>query len=135
MEDIVWDLTSLTYQPATKSSTRSGHPKRHVIFAMSERKPAYPAHEDEDDKPLVRPTTRKEPLEEGRDQAVVRRRPCTSGSFETFETSWDRTTTEQNGTTNMAGSTCYTETKGVKGFARARRGGKARSQSEEVLRL
>ena len=27
--------------------------------------------EDEDDKPLIRPTTRKEPLEEGRDQAVV----------------------------------------------------------------
>ena len=26
--------------------------------------------EDEDDKPLVRPTTRKEPLEEGRDQAI-----------------------------------------------------------------
>ena len=77
MEHIVWDLTSLTYQPTTKSSGRSGHPKRHVIFAMSERNPAYPAHaldmhenEDEDDKPLVRPTTRKEPLEEGRDQAI-----------------------------------------------------------------
>ena len=26
--------------------------------------------EDEDDKPLVRPTTRKEPLEEGRGQAI-----------------------------------------------------------------
>ena len=44
---------------------------------MSERKPTYLAHaldmhedEDEDDKPLVRPTTRKEPLEEGRDQAI-----------------------------------------------------------------
>ena len=44
---------------------------------MSERKPAYPAHapdihedEGEDDKPLVRPTTRKEPLEEGRDQTI-----------------------------------------------------------------
>ena len=44
---------------------------------MSERKPAYPAHalemhedEDEDDKHLVRPTTRKEPHEEGRDQDI-----------------------------------------------------------------
>ena len=44
---------------------------------MSERKPAYPVqaldmHEDEekDDKPLVRPTTRVGPLEEGRDQAT-----------------------------------------------------------------
>ena len=44
---------------------------------MSERKPAYPAqaldmHEDEDEdaKPLVRPTTRKEPPEDGRDQAI-----------------------------------------------------------------
>ena len=44
---------------------------------MSERKPAYLARaldmhedEDEDDKPVVRPTTRKEPLEEGRDEAI-----------------------------------------------------------------
>ena len=44
---------------------------------MSERKPANPDHaphmheeENEDDKPLVRPTTRKDPLEEGRDQAM-----------------------------------------------------------------
>ena len=61
----------------TKSSVRSGHPKRHVIFAMSERKAAHPVHaldmhggEDEDDKPLVRPTKRKEPHEEGRNQAI-----------------------------------------------------------------
>ena len=39
MGHIVLDLTSLTYQPPTKSS-----PKKHVIFAMSERKLAYPAH-------------------------------------------------------------------------------------------
>ena len=71
----VLDLTSLTYQPTTKSSNRSGHPKKHVIFAMSERKP-YPAQapdmhedEDEDDKPLVR-TTRKESLEERRGRAI-----------------------------------------------------------------
>ena len=60
----VLDLTSLTYQPTTKSSDRSGHPKRHVIFAMSERKPACLAHaldinEDEDDKHHVRPTKKK----------------------------------------------------------------------------
>ena len=57
MGHIVLDLTSLTYQPTTKSSGRPGHPKRHVTFAMSERKSAYPAHaldmhgdEDEDNK-------------------------------------------------------------------------------------
>ena len=44
MGHVVSDLTSLTYQPTTKSSNRSGYPKRHVTFAMSERKPAYPAH-------------------------------------------------------------------------------------------
>ena len=40
MGHIVLDLTSLTYQPTTKSSNRSGHTKKHVIFAMSERKPS-----------------------------------------------------------------------------------------------
>ena len=71
------DLTSLMYQPTTKSSNRSGYPKKHVIFVMSERKPANRDHapdmhqeENEDDKPLVRPTTRQEPLEEGRGQAM-----------------------------------------------------------------
>ena len=70
---IVLDLTSLMYQPTTKPSNRSGYTKKHVIFVMSERKPANPDHapdmheeENEDDKPLVRPTTRKDPLEEGR---------------------------------------------------------------------
>ena len=59
------DLSNLAYQP--KSREQPGHPKRHVTFAMSERKPAYPAHlpdvhedEYEDDKPLVRPASRKE---------------------------------------------------------------------------
>ena len=32
------------YQPTTKSSNRSGYPKKHVIFVMSERKPANPDH-------------------------------------------------------------------------------------------
>ena len=43
-----------------KSREQPGHPKRHVTFAMAERKPAYPAHapdmhqdEDKDDKLLV----------------------------------------------------------------------------------
>ena len=73
---IVLDLTNLAYQPVTKSREQPGDPKRHVTFAMSERRPAYPAHapdihededEDEDDKPLVRPASRKEPAEEKRD--------------------------------------------------------------------
>ena len=51
------DLTSLAYQP--KLSELSTHPKKHVTFAPSEQRSAYPAHtreldEDEDDQPLVR---------------------------------------------------------------------------------
>ena len=38
MGHIVLDLTSLAYQPTTESRERSGHPRRHVTFAMSERK-------------------------------------------------------------------------------------------------
>ena len=79
--------------------------------------------EDEDDKPLVRPTTRKEPLEEGRDQSIDDEDlACTSGSSETFETSSGHTATEAKGTTSMAGSNCYTGTRGVKRLARANRG-------------
>ena len=70
------DLTNLPYHPTTKSREQPGHPKRHVTFAMSERRPACPAdapdmHEDEneDDKPLVRPASRKEPAKEKRDPA------------------------------------------------------------------
>ena len=37
---ILLDATSLAYQPTTKSRERSGHPRRHVTFAMSERKPS-----------------------------------------------------------------------------------------------
>ena len=96
---------------------------------MSKRKPAYPAHaldmhedEDEDDTPLVRPTTRKEPLQEGRDQAIddedlaplVPSRP--SRPPETAQRQ------KKKATTGMAGSNCFTETTGVKGLARARRG-------------
>ena len=40
MGHIVLDLTSLAHQPTTKSRERSGHPRRHVTFAMSERKPS-----------------------------------------------------------------------------------------------
>ena len=75
---IVLDLTNLAYQPTTMSREQPGHQKRHVTFAMSERRPAYPAHapdihedededEDEDDKPLVRPASRKEVAKENRD--------------------------------------------------------------------
>ena len=86
------DLTSLAYQPTAKSRERSGHPRRHVTFATSERKPAYPAHtqdmhedehdgplvqpdhvvvtDDGDDQPPVQPASRKEPTEERRDPAT-----------------------------------------------------------------
>ena len=70
-------LTNLAYQPTTTSREQPGHPKRHVTFAMSQRKPAYPAHapdmhedEDEDDKPFVRPASRKEPAEKRLDPAT-----------------------------------------------------------------
>ena len=51
-------MTDLAYQP--KWRERSVRPKKHVTFALSEQKSAYPVHtreldEDEDDKPLVRP--------------------------------------------------------------------------------
>ena len=57
------------------------HPKRHVTFALSEQKTAYPAHtrelyEDEDDQLLVQPTSRKEPVEEKRESAAARRVPA-----------------------------------------------------------
>ena len=74
MGHILLDLTNLAYQLTTKSREQLGHPKRYVTFAMSERRPANPAHapdtdedEDEDDKPLVRPASRKEPAKEKRD--------------------------------------------------------------------
>ena len=66
MGHMVLDLTNLAYQPTTKPREQSGHPKRHVTFAMSERRPAYPAHtpdmdedNDEDDKPLGRNLLKK----------------------------------------------------------------------------
>ena len=75
MDHVALDLTNLAYQPTTKSREQSGRPERHVTFAMSERRPAYPAHapdmdkdKDEDDKPPVRPASRKEPPEEKSDQ-------------------------------------------------------------------
>ena len=71
---IVLDMTNLAYQPTTMSREQPGHPKRHVTFAMSARRPAYPTHapdthedEDEDDtSSLVRPASRKEPAKEKR---------------------------------------------------------------------
>ena len=74
---IVLDLTSLAYQP--KSRERSARPKKHVTFALSKQKSAYPAHareldEDEDDKPLVQLASREEPVE--RESAAERRVPA-----------------------------------------------------------
>ena len=76
MGHVVLDLTNLAYQPTTKTCEQSGHPKRHVTFAMSRRRQAYPAHapdmhdDDENDKALVRPTSRKESAEERCDPAT-----------------------------------------------------------------
>ena len=42
MGHVVLDPTSLAYQP--KSRERSGHPKKHVTFAVSQQKYAYPAN-------------------------------------------------------------------------------------------
>ena len=47
MGHIVLDLTNL---PTTKSREQSGHPTRHVTFAMSGRRPAYPTHASDIDK-------------------------------------------------------------------------------------
>ena len=40
----------LTNLPTTKSREQSGHPTRHVTFAMSGRRPAYPTHASDIDK-------------------------------------------------------------------------------------
>ena len=129
-------LTSFTYQPTTKSSNRSGYPKKHLIFAMPERKPPYPAHaldmhedEDEDDKPLVRATTTKEPLEEGRDQTIDDEdlAPLVPPiPPETEQRQKNRPPVWQD-------PGAYTGTTGVKGFARARsRNLKFRAKSQKV---
>ena len=44
MGHIVLDLTNGAYQSTTKSLEQPGHQKRHETFAMTERRPAYPAH-------------------------------------------------------------------------------------------
>ena len=61
---VLLGLTSLTYPPTTKSSDGPVTQRRHVSFAMSERERAFQIQ------PLGCPTTRKEPLEEGRDQPI-----------------------------------------------------------------
>ena len=120
---IVFDLMSLAYQP--KSRERSAHPKRHVTFALSEQKKAYPAHtrerdEDEDDEPLVSPdhiavseveddqplvqlASRKEPVEEKRDSAAERRTPAQLR--------------RRKRTSSLARSVCHTGTRRVRKFA------------------
>ena len=71
---LVLDLTSLASQLTTKSREQPDHPKGHVTLAMSEGRTVYPAHEpdmdedgNEDDKPLVRPASRKKPAKVKRD--------------------------------------------------------------------
>ena len=58
MGHIVLELTSLAYQPQPRE--RSPHSRRHVTFALTDKKSVYPAYspeldEDDDDEPLVRP--------------------------------------------------------------------------------
>ena len=119
MGHVVLDLTNLAYQPTTKSCEQPGHPKRHVTFAMSERRPAYPAHapdmgedededEGEDDKPHVRPASRKELAEEKRDP-------------DTDDADLLPLSAKKKRTTGMAGPSCYNGTRGSKRLARASR--------------
>ena len=68
------DLTSLAYQP--KLRERPARPTKHVVFALSQRKSAYPArvqelNDDEDDKPLVRPDRTTVSKEEDEDDKPV----------------------------------------------------------------
>ena len=120
---IVLELTGLAYQP--KSRERSAHPKRHVTSALSEQKLAYPADtreldEDEVDKPrvrpdciaisekkddklLVQPTSRKEPVEEQRESAAARRISCT--------------VTKKKRTSSLPRFICHTATRGVREVA------------------
>ena len=107
------DLTNLAYQPATKSREQSGHPKRHITFAMSERRPASPAHtpdmdedKDEDDKPLVRPSSKKE---------LAREKSCVDTHNEDLlpmvssKTAASCTSAEKKERTpSMTGPSCYT---------------------------
>ena len=110
MGHIVLDLTNLAYQPPTKSREQSGHQKRHATFAMSERRPAYPAHapdmhedEDEDDKPLVRPASRKEAAKEKRDLDTDDEDLLPLFGSSKIAASCKRTS-------SMAGPSCYTGT-------------------------
>ena len=127
MGRIVLDLTRLA---------RYGLPRRHVIFAMSERKPAYPAHtqdthEDEDegpfaqpdksvvsdggdDQPLVQPASRREPAEERRDPATH------NGDLATLvppKTTSSCTSAKKKRTSSLARPICHTRTRGVRGLA------------------
>ena len=96
---------------------QSGLPKKHVTFAMSERRPAYQAHapdmhedEDEDDKPLVRPASRKESPKEKSDFDAddgdllpsVPRRPTPAAPVRKKEK-----------TSSLARPSCYTGTRGT----------------------
>ena len=120
MGHIVLDKTNLAHQPTTKSCEQPGHLKRYVTFAMSERRPAYPAHapdmdedededEGEDGKPHVRPASRKELAEEKRDP-------------DTDDADLLPLSAKKKRTTGMAGPSCYNGTRGTKRLARASRG-------------
>ena len=97
MGHIVLDLTILAYQP--KSRERSPHPKRHVTFALSEQKSAYPAptrelDEDDDDKPLVRPN-RSIAAEEEDDEPMIQPSSRTESIKEKRESATERSVPTQ----------------------------------------
>ena len=79
--------------------------------------------EDEDDKPLVRPTSRKEPLEEGRDQAIDDEDFVLMVPSRLSRPPQTAQRQKKKGTTSMPGSNCFSGIRGVKGLARASRGG------------
>ena len=75
-------------------------------------------HEDEDDdhKPFARPTTRKEPLQEGRDQVIDDENLAPWFLRDLLRTNRDTRESDQ-----MATSNCKPGTTSVEGFARMRR--------------
>ena len=121
MGHIVLDLTSLAYQ--LKSRERSARPTKHVTFALSQQKFAYPADlqelgddeddkplilsgdtnvsENEDDKPVVQPASRSEKVK--RESASIRR-----SSY---------TVAKKKRTSSLARSICHTGTACVRNFA------------------
>ena len=94
---------------------------------MSERKKAHPAHapdmhedEDEDDQPHVRPTTRKAPREEGRDQAIDEKDFAPLVPPRNSRPPQAEQRQKKKGPPVWQDPTAILETRGIKGLARAK---------------